>query len=29
VPRCQCKDCQCIFEIAPPFVRRTHTTPKH
>ena len=29
VPRCQCKHCQYIFEIAPPFVRRTRTTPKH
>lgn len=29
VPRCQCKDCQSIFEITPPFVRRTRTTPKH
>jgi len=29
VPRCQCKDCRHIFEIAPPFVRRTRTTPKH
>ena len=28
VPRCQCKQCQSIFEIAPPFVRRTRTTPK-
>ena len=28
VPRCQCQQCQSIFEIAPPFVRRTRTTPK-
>ena len=28
VPRCQCKQCQYIFEIAPPFVRRTRTTPR-
>ena len=28
VPRCQCRQCQSIFEIAPPFVRRTRTTPK-
>jgi transposase len=28
VPRCQCKDCQHIFEIAPPFARLTRTTPK-
>ena len=29
VPRCQCKHCQHIFEIAPPFVRRMRTTPTH
>jgi transposase len=28
VPRCQCQQCQSIFEIAPPFVRPTRTTPK-
>jgi transposase len=28
VPRCQCNSCQHIFEIAPPFARRTRTTPK-
>ena len=28
VPRCQCNGCQRIFEIAPPFVRRTRITPK-
>ena len=28
IPRCQCKRCEHIFEIAPPFARRTHTTPK-
>jgi transposase len=28
VPRCQCNTCQHIFEIAPPFARRTRTTPK-
>ena len=28
VPRCQCKACQRIFEIAPPFARPTRTTPK-
>jgi transposase len=28
VPRCQCKGCGHIFEIAPPFVRRTRITPK-
>lgn len=28
VPRCQCKSCQHIFEIAPPFARLTRTTPK-
>jgi transposase len=27
VPRCQCKQCQHIFEIAPPFARPTRTTP--
>jgi transposase len=26
VPRCQCKACQKIFEIAPPFARPTRTT---
>jgi transposase len=29
VPRCQCKTCQRVFEIAPPFARPTRTTPKH
>lgn len=28
VPRCQCKLCQHIFEIAPPFARLTRTTRK-
>ena len=28
VPRCQCNSCQQIFEIAPPFARRTRTTRK-
>lgn len=28
VPRCQCKGCQHIFEIAPPFAQPTRTTPK-
>jgi|SRR5450631_639989 transposase len=28
VPRCQCKACQRLFEIAPPFARPTRTTPK-
>ena len=28
VPRCQCNRCRHIFEIAPPFARRTRTTPK-
>ena len=28
VPRCQCKRCQHIFEIAPPFARPTRITPK-
>jgi transposase len=28
VPRCQCKTCQRVFEIAPPFARPTRTTPK-
>jgi transposase len=28
VPRCQCKDCQHIFELAPPFVQTTRITPK-
>ena len=28
VPRCQCNECQHIFEIAPPFARATRTTPK-
>lgn len=27
VPRCQCKDCQHLFEIAPPFARPTRTIP--
>jgi transposase len=27
VPRCQCKVCQGVFEIAPPFARPTRTTP--
>jgi len=29
VPRCQCKACQRVFEIAPPFAPPTRTTPKH
>jgi transposase len=28
VPRCQCNTCRHLFEIAPPFARRTRTTPK-
>ena len=28
VPRCQCKACQRVFEIAPPFAQPTRTTPK-
>jgi len=28
VPRCQCKSCQHLFEIAPPFARLTRITPK-
>lgn len=28
VPRCQCKACQRVFEIAPPFARPTRTTRK-
>jgi len=28
VPRCQCHDCEHIFEIAPPFAQLTHITPK-
>jgi transposase len=28
VPRCQCHDCQRIFELAPPFARATRTIPK-
>jgi len=28
VPRCQCKGCQRVFEIAPPFAQLTRTTPK-
>jgi transposase len=28
VPRCQCKDCEHLFEIAPPFAQPTRTTPK-
>ena len=28
VPRCQCHDCQRIFELAPPFARATPTIPK-
>jgi transposase len=28
VPRCQCNACHHIFELAPPFARRTRTTPK-
>lgn len=28
VPRCQCNRCQHIFELAPPFVPPTRTTPK-
>ena len=26
VPRCQCKECQHLVEIAPPFARPTRTT---
>ena len=26
VPRCQCKECQHVFEIAPPFAQPTRTT---
>lgn len=28
VPRCRGQTCQHLFEIAPPFARRTRTTPK-
>jgi len=28
VPRCKCKACQRVFEIVPPFVQPTRTTPK-
>ena len=28
VARCQCKACQRVFEIAPPFAQPTRTTPK-
>jgi transposase len=28
VPRCQCNSCEQIFEIAPPFARRTRTTAR-
>ena len=28
VPRCQCKVCQHLFEIAPPFAQPTRTTPR-
>ncbi len=28
VPRCQCKRCDLIFEIAPPFAAATRITPK-
>jgi transposase len=28
VPRCQCKVCHHLFEIAPPFVPTTRITPK-
>jgi transposase len=28
VPRCQCNNCEHIFEIAPPFARTTRTIPK-
>src|SRR5208337_3976286 len=28
VPRCQCTSCWHLFEIAPPYVGRTHTTQK-
>lgn len=28
VPRCQCNDCEHVFEIAPPFARLTRTTPE-
>ena len=28
VPRCQCKGCQRVFEIAPPFAPPTRTSPK-
>ena len=26
VPRCQCRGCKKVFEIAPPFARPTRTT---
>jgi transposase len=28
VPRCECKSCSHIFEIAPPFAQPTRTTPE-
>lgn len=28
VPRCQCKACQRLFEIVPPFAPPIRTTPK-
>jgi transposase len=28
VPRCQCKACQRLFEIVPPFALPTRTTPE-
>ena len=28
VPRCKCKACRRVFEIAPPFARPTRSTPK-
>jgi transposase len=28
VPRCQCNNCEHIFEIVPPFAQRTRTIPK-
>ena len=27
VPRCECKQCGSLFEIAPPFARPTSATP--
>ena len=29
VPRCQCKACGKVFEIAPPFAQPTRTRPGH